>query len=299
MISLKIIILPALMKSVQSLNWLLFIVLSFIWGSSFILMKEGLQHLNAYQVASLRMLSAGLVLLPIAIKKFKHFSRVEKKWILLSGLLGSFLPAYLFCIAETRINSALAGFLNSTTPILTMIIGAVIFRSTFTKMKWIGVATGLIGMTILFLSERADLTNFLFSLFILLATICYAFNANIAAAKLKSIGPTDIASIAFAMLIPPSLIILILTGFFALPFSDGGVLYSIGASTLLGIAGTALATILFYRLLKRSGALFASMVTYGIPFVALMWGLIAGETIHVLQIAGLAIILFGVTLAKK
>jgi drug/metabolite transporter (DMT)-like permease len=287
------------MKSVQSLNWFLFIVLSFIWGSSFILMKEGLHHLNAYQVASLRMLSAGLVLLPIAIKKFKNFSIAEKKWILLSGLLGSFIPAYLFCIAETRINSALAGFLNSTTPILTMIIGAIIFRSTFTKMKWIGVATGLVGMTLLFLSERADLTNFLFSLFILLATICYAFNANIAAAKLKSIGPTDTASIAFAMLIPPSLIILILTGFFSLPFNDSEVLYSIGASTLLGIAGTAFATILFYRLLKRAGALFASMVTYGIPFVALMWGLIAGETIHLLQIAGLAIILFGVTLAKK
>ncbi|MGZ5248121.1 MAG: EamA family transporter, partial [Flavitalea sp.] len=98
---------------------------------------------------------------------------------------------------------------------------------------------------------------------------------------------------------PPSLIILILTGFFSFPFSDKGVLYSIGASTLLGIAGTALATILFYRLLKRAGALFASMVTYGIPFVALMWGLIAGETIHILQIAGLAIILLGVTLAKK
>jgi drug/metabolite transporter (DMT)-like permease len=286
------------MKSEQTVNWLLFIILSFIWGSSFILMKEGLHSLNAYHVASLRMLSGGVVLLPVAFKQWGNYSWTDKKWILLSGLLGSFLPAYLFCIAETRISSALAGFLNSTTPILTMIIGALIFRTAFTRIKWIGVVTGLSGMALLFLSERADFTNLLFSLLVLIATICYAMNANLAAAKLKAIGPTNIASLAFAMLIPPSLIALAFTGFFSLDFSSASVLYSIGASSLLGIAGTAIATILFYRLLKRAGALFASMVTYGIPFVALLWGLIAGETIHLVQIIGLVIILAGVMLAN-
>lgn len=286
------------MKSEQTVNWLLFIILSFIWGSSFILMKEGLHSLSAYHVASLRMLSGGIVLLPVAFSKWRSFGWTEKRWILISGLLGSFFPAYLFCIAETRVSSALAGFLNSTTPILTMMIGAVMFKVSFTRNKWIGVVAGLSGMAMLFLSEAADLKNFLFSLLVLIATICYAFNANIAAAKLKSIGPTNIAALAFAMLIPPSLIVLILTGFFKLDLTDQDVLYSIGASSLLGIAGTALATILFYRLLKKAGALFASMVTYGIPFVALFWGLIAGESIHLLQVIGLVVILGGVMWAS-
>ncbi len=286
------------MKSEQTVNWLLFIILSFIWGSSFILMKEGLHSLNAYHVASLRMLSGGIVLLPVAFKQWNNYTWQYKKWILLSGLLGSFFPAYLFCIAETRISSALAGFLNSTTPILTMMIGAIIFKTMFTRIKWTGVIIGLTGMALLFLSERADFTNLIFSSLVVIATICYAMNANLAAAKLKTIGPTNIAALAFAMLIPPSLIALALTGFFLLDFSSGAVLYSIGASSLLGIAGTAIATILFYRLLKRAGALFASMVTYGIPFVALLWGLIAGETIHGVQIIGLVVILAGVMLAN-
>ena len=284
----------------QTLKWFLFILLSFIWGSSFILMKEGLHVLNAYQVASLRMLSGGLVLLPLVFKIWRKYDLQQKKYILASGLLGSFFPAYLFCIAETRIDSALAGFLNSLTPILTMIIGGWMFKSVFTRNKWFGVSIGLIGMAMLLIPERSNSAlNLLFSMFVLLATVCYALNANLVAAKLKAIVPVDIASLAFGMLVPPSLIILFATGFFSLPLYKTEYLYSVGASVVLGVFGTAIASILFYVLLKKAGALFASMVTYGIPFIALIWGLVANETIYTLQVIGLCIILAGVYLARK
>ena len=284
----------------QTLNWVLFIILSFIWGSSFILMKEGLEVLSAYQVASLRMLSGGIVLFPLAIKIFLQYNQQQKNYILASGLLGSFFPAYLFCIAETKIDSALAGFLNSLTPILTMIIGGIIFKSVFTRNKWIGVSIGLVGMAMLLLPESSHgLENILFSMLVLVATVCYALNANLVAAKLTDIGPVHIATLAFGMLVPPSLIILIATGFFELPLTEPAYLYSVGSSVVLGVFGTAIASILFYVLLKRAGPLFASMVTYGIPFVALFWGLIAGETIYMMQILGLIVILIGVYLAKR
>ncbi len=284
----------------QSLSWILFIILSVIWGSSFILMKEGLKVLDAYQVASLRMLSAGLVLLPMGIKLFSKYSIQQKKFILASGLLGSFIPAYLFCIAETRIDSAIAGFLNSLTPILTMILGGWIYKSRFTKNKWIGVTIGLAGMIMLLIPEaNHGIGNILFSSLVLLATICYAINVNLVSAKLHNIASMHIASLAFGMLVPPSLIVLALTGFFSLPLAEYEYMYSVGASVVLGVFGTAIASILFYILLKRASPLFASMVTYGIPFVALVWGLIAGETIYALQIVGLVIILAGVWLARK
>lgn len=281
------------------INWIIFALLCFIWGSSFILMKEGLKGLDAFQVASLRILSAGIVLLPHAIKKFSSFDRRAKKSMLITGLLGSFFPAYLFCIAETRIDSALAGLLNSLTPILTMVTGVYIYGARFTNKKWIGVITGLVGMVTLLVPELDNgLEHLAFSGLVLLATMSYALNTNYVGNHLRHISPLDIAAIAFAMLILPSLVILIVTGFFNSSFSDEQVLKSLGASLILGIFGTAFASVLFYRLLKNAGTLMASMVTYGIPFIALFWGLIAGESIHIFQVLGLGIILGGVAMTR-
>jgi drug/metabolite transporter (DMT)-like permease len=116
---------------------------------------------------------------------------------------------------------------------------------------------------------------------------------------LHHIPSLNIAAFAFSFLLIPSLVILILTGFFNLNLQDTEVLKSVGASALLGITGTAMATILFYILLKRAGTIFASLVTYGIPFVAILWGLLAGETITGLQILCLIMILGGVYISRR
>jgi len=288
------------------INWTLFLLLSIIWGSSFILMKRGMYTesniptLSAYHVAAIRILSAGLALLPYAIWHWRKIPRKKAGYVVLSGFLGSFIPAFLFCIAETKIDSALAGFLNALTPIFTIVVGILFYNSSIPKGKLLGVIVAFLGMILLFLSSSHISFQYLsYAGFALVATICYGFNVNIANTHLKEIGSAITAAIAFGALIIPSLLVLIITGYFKLPLGEPEYIQSTLSATVLGVMGTAVATILFYMLLKKAGALFASMVTYGIPFIALGWGLLAGESITLLQVVGLAVILLGVYLTKK
>lgn len=281
------------------INWLIFIVLSLIWGSSFILMKEGMQVLNAWQVASIRILSAGLVLLPVMVRNIRTLPRRDISLVIVSGLLGTFFPAYLFCFAETRLDSAVAGILNALTPLFTILIGVGFFQLKLSWQKWLGVLTGLAGLVILLSAGRSvDTRNLHFALFIIIATICYGLNVNMVSRYLKHIPSLVLAAFAFSSLIIPSAIILFVSGYGNTAAQDG-FLYSTLASAVLGVFGTAVASVLFYMLMKRSGPVFASMVTYGIPFVALFWGFLAGESIGMIQILCLLIILAGVYLANQ
>lgn len=283
------------------INWLIFISLSFIWGSSFILIKEGLEHLSAFQVASLRIISSGLVLLPVAYKSFKQIPRDKILITFMSGVLGSLLPAYLFCIAEQGIDSALAGVLNSLTPIFVIIVGALFFQSKTSTNKVIGILIAFTGSVLLFFSQPnfAENSNLFYVLLVVIATLMYGINVNLVHRYLNNIPSLQIASMALCLNAIPALIVLYFTGYFQLDFSDIGILYSTGYSFVLGIFGTAIASVIFYMLIKRAGAVFSSMVTYGIPFVAIMWGIIYGETIGWKQVICLLIILAGVYLANR
>lgn len=281
-------------------NWLLFFLLSVIWGSSFILMKIGMEGLSPYQVASIRILSAGLVLLPFGWRSFRAVQRAKLPLVFLSGLLGTFFPAFLFCIAETRIDSSLAGILNALTPIFTLLIGALFFNNPVGWRKWAGVALGFLGLVMLILNGRQQVSfSYLgYASFILLATLLYGVNVNMVNRQLKEVGSREIATVAFTMLIPLSLAILAATGYFGMEKS-GVFLGSTAASAVLGILGTAAASILFYMLLKRAGPVMSSMVTYGIPFVAIFWGSFSGESIGAAQVGCLVVILAGVYLANR
>lgn len=282
------------------INGIVFIVLCIIWGSSFILIKEGITHLSAYQVATIRILSAGLVLLPVAIKQWKNIPLNKLGYVFLSGILGSFFPAYLFCLAETKIDSSLAGFLNSLTPVFTIFTGLLFFGQVFQLHKLVGVSIAMGGMVVLLFAKGSVNMQFLsYAAFALVATVLYGLNINLVGRHLQQTSSLAVVAVSFALLLIPCFIILWATGYFSLPLLQKGVLYSSGASSLLGIMGTAVATILFYVLIKRSGGLFASMVTYGIPFIALSWGLLAGETINSWQIVGLIIILAGVYVTTR
>lgn len=283
------------------LNWFIFITLSIIWGSSFILMKEGLKSLSAYQVASLRIVFSGLVLLPTAIKVFRRIPKDKIKVIFLSGLFGSLLPAYLFCIAEEGIDSALAGTLNSLTPIFVIIMGALFFKSKTSTNKVLGIIISFTGSILLLLSKgnMQSNQNLLYISYIVLATVFYGINVNMVHRHLKDIGSLQIAAVALTLNAIPALLVLTGTGYFNLPLTDGAVLYSTAASAVLGILGTAVASIIFYMLVKRAGAVFAAMVTYGIPVVANFWGLIYGEEVGWKQFTCLVIILAGVYIANR
>ena len=290
------------MKTNTFIKWALFTLLCIIWGSSFILMKEGLNGLSPYQVASLRILSAGLVLSPFLLKALRETPNKLIWPIVLSGFLGTFFPAYLFCLAETVLASSLAGILNSTTPLFTIIIGAMFFKQKNDWSKWTGVLIGFMGMILPTFNQvgTVEIGYFAFYLMVLTATVLYGINANVVHQYLQEATPTNVATIAFSSLIIPTSLILVGTGFFnTIDIADPIWLKATGASILLGIAGTCIASVLFYMLMKKAGPVFASMVTYGIPFVAIFWGIIYGETITSIQIAGMVVILIGVRLANK
>ena len=283
------------------LNWFIFIILSLIWGSSFIMMKEGLLNLSAFQVASLRIVFSGIVLLPSAIKSFKKIPKNKLFIIFMSGVLGSLLPAYLFCIAETSIDGALAGTLNSLTPIFVIITGVLFFNTKPADNKILGIIIALTGSVLLLISKSnmQESQNLVYVLFVVLATICYGINVNMVYKHLLNIGSLQIAAVALTLNAIPALLVLIVTGYFSLPLTNPDVLYSTGQAALLGILGTAIASIIFYKLVKSAGAVFASMVTYGIPIIANFWGIIYGEEVGWKQFACLLLILAGVYVANR
>jgi drug/metabolite transporter (DMT)-like permease len=283
------------------LNWVIFVSLSIIWGSSFILMKLGLNHLSAFQIASLRICFSGLVLLPTAIKYFKSIPNNKLLIVFMSGMLGSFFPAYLFCMSEVKggIDSALAGTLNSLTPIFAIVTGVFLFKNKISNNKIFGVVVSFIGSVLLLLA-KADFKegqNLLYIGYVIAATFCYGLNVNMVQKHLGNIPSLHIAAVALSLISIPAFIILYFTGYFNISFTSQ-IIQSTGAAAVLGILGTAVATILFYVLVKRAGAIFASTVTYGIPFVAILWGLYYNEDAGWKQVICLVIILCGVFIAN-
>ena len=283
------------------INWLLFIALSFIWGSSFILIKVGLEHLTPYQVASIRIISSGIVLLPVALTSFKKIPKDKIFIVFMSGVIGSLVPAYLFCLAEVGIDSALAGTLNALTPIFVIIFGALFFNAKTTSNKIWGITIAFTGSLLLFFSQPnfSENSNLSYILFVVLATSLYGINVNMVHKHLSQVGSLNIAAVALSLSAIPALIVLFFTGYFKLNYLDRGILLSTGYASLLGVFGTAISTVLFYILLKRAGAVFASMVTYGIPVIAIGWGIIYGEDIGWKQLISMLVILCGVWVANR
>lgn len=284
----------------KSVSWIFFILLCFIWGSSFILMKFSQQGLTAAQIAALRIFSAGIVLLPFACYYIINFPKNKIIFTILAGIVGNLIPAFLFTKAISKnIDSALAGILNSLTPICVVIIAILFFKDVIKPKKILGVVIGFIGLCILtVLQQSVSFENSGYALLIFAATILYGINVNVVSHFLKNLSPVQVTAISLAFMAIPSGIVLWWSGFFQLDFSNSVIRYAVLASTLLGVVASAIATALFYILVTNAGGLFASLVTYGVPFVALFWGFLDGEKITWLEIACLGLILIGVYLAN-
>lgn len=242
-----------------------------------------------------------MVLMPVAYRSFKNLPASKLIYVFLSGTLGSLLPAYLFCIAEEQIDSALAGVLNSLTPIFVIIVGALFFKAATSVNKIAGVLVAFTGSVLLFLSQPSGSGNHSLPdvLLIVIATIMYGTNINLVRKHLYDIPSMNIASLALVLNAIPALAVLFFTGYFQKDLTDKGLLISTGFSFVLGIFGTAVASVLFYMLIKRAGVVFSSMVTYAIPVVAIMWGIFLGENIGWKQVGSLLIMLAGVWIANK
>jgi drug/metabolite transporter (DMT)-like permease len=276
-------------------KWILLVILSIIWGSSFILIKKSLEHFNPFQVGSLRVLIAGIILLPIAISNYKLFPKKHLKWLILAAFTGNFIPMFLFPIAETEISSSIAGIINSMMPIFVIIVGALVWRFETTKKQIIGILISFTGVCILaFGGGDSGEFKMIPILLLLLATLCYALSTTTVKSKLMEVSSTVLSAFVFSfVLLFPSVIALTSTGFFSeFSFSRDNLLGLMFVG-LLSIFGTGLAMMMNYRLLKVSSPLFASTVTLVMPIVAIIWGILDGEKMTSLQFAGAGIIIAG------
>ncbi|ASW75387.1 multidrug DMT transporter permease [Chryseobacterium piperi] len=276
-------------------KWILLVVLSLIWGSSFILIKKSLEHFNPFQVGALRVLIAGIILLPVAISNYKLFPRKHLKWLILAAVTGNFIPMFLFPIAETEISSSIAGIINSMMPIFVIIVGALVWKFETTRQQVIGVCISFAGVCLLaFGGDDGGKFKLIPILLLLLATLCYAISTTTVKSKLMELSSVILSSFVFAfVLILPSIIALTMTGFFSeFSFSKDNMMGLLFVG-LLSIFGTGLAMTMNYRLLKVSTPLFASTVTLLMPIVAIIWGILDGEKLTFLQFVGTSIIIGG------
>lgn len=257
-----------------------------------------------FEVAALRIAIAGLALLPLALPKIKEIPRESWIWILGIGTLGNLFPAYLFTSAQTQLPSGITGMLNSLTPLFTMLVGVIVFKTAFTKKQLIGLAVGFVGALVLIasgggLGEISGEIHWGACARVALATLFYGFSVNILKNKLDGISPTAIASLALMLVMPVAVVALSLSDAVDVVLTHENGLYSLGAVTVLAVFGTAGALILFNSLIKWTDALTASSVTYIIPVFAAIWGWVDGEILTVWHLTGGVIILVGVALVKR
>lgn len=285
----------------QQQKWMYLLFLSIVWGSSFILMKKALIGVTPIQLGALRMMITAIFLLLVG---FKSLQRIQKKhWIYIAytALLGTFIPGFLFAYAINGIDSSIVSILNSFTPFNTLIFGALVFGVAFKRKQFIGILVGLIGTLILIL-KGANLNpdqNYWYALLIIIASVGYAFNVNIVKKYLQDLDALAITTGNFLLLLLPATIVLCFTDFFSTFKTDSIGLESLGYISILSIVGTGIAKTIFNKLVQISTPIFSSSVTYLIPIVAIIWGVLDGEKLSEIQVLAGIIILFGVYLVNK
>jgi len=282
-------------------KWVYLLLLSLIWGTSFILIKKGLIGLTQIQLGSLRIVMTSIILFSVGMPALKEIKPPQWTWIGLSALFGTFFPAFLFAFAQKHIDSAVASILNSFTPLATAILGYTVFRIYTTKRQILGVLIGLVGSIMLILAGTKinPQQNHWYGILVLIASVGYALNVNIIKKYLKDLSPMAIATGNFVLIVLPALLILIATGYFSQVWTMPKVQVSTGYIAILALFGTALAKILFNKMIQISSPVFASSVTYTMPVVAVMWGVFDGERFGWHQVLSAGIVLLGVYLAHQ
>ncbi|MED5354670.1 MAG: DMT family transporter [Bacteroidota bacterium] len=282
-------------------KWIYLVSLSLIWGSSFILIKKALIGLTPTQLGSLRIIFSSIIIFAFAWNTLKIISKKEWKWIIISAFLGSFFPAFLFAFAETEIDSSIASVLNSLVPLNTVIIGAIVFKIASSKKQIIGVIVGFIG-TYLLIDRGMHLNpdqNYLYAGLVILCSFLYGFNVNIIKKYLNDVPAVTIAAGHFSVIFIPAIIIFLLSDFKSDQIYDPDTIKSIGYVLILSAFGTALAKVLFNKLVQMSTAVFASSVTYSLLIVSLFWGILDGELFSFNQLMATILIVLGVLLSSR
>lgn len=288
-------------KKQRTLSWIILSSLVFVWGSSFILIKKSLQYFTGPEVGILRILITFLFLSPLVYKTLKKINKKHYLLLGISGIIGSLFPSLLFAIAETGIDSAIAGTLNSLTPLFTLLIGLIFFKF---KTRWynvLGVIIGLLGATGLIManSNGSVNVNIFYASLVVVASILYAINVNLVKSYFQGISSLDITVLSFFFIGFPVLIyVLIFTRIPHMLWFEPDVWVGMGYLSVLSVLGTGVALIAYNQLIKWSNPVFASSVTYLIPVVAIMWGVLDGEKFTISYLLWVLLILGGVFLVN-
>ena len=289
--------------------WAYLIILSVIWGSSYFLIKIGLEdsygneRMPPQLLGALRISFAFIALTPLLYTSFKKLKKKHILFVIISGVVGNGLPAFLFAYAETKLDSSITGMLNSLVPIFTVLIATIVFKF---KLKWNHIAGLIVGILGAFMivyhklfSTNLSSNDTIPILTVVLATFCYALSLNVIKYKLQDLNAMAITSISFAAIGPFCIVYLFTTNFFDRIVSQPNFIEGIGIVGILAFVGTALAVLLFNNMIKISTAVFASSVTYFIPIVAILLGLTLGENISILQLSGIGVLILGVFLINR
>ncbi len=279
----------------------LLLILSLIWGSSFILIKRGLEAYSPGQVGALRVVFSFLVLLPWALPSLAKIPRDKLGYVALTGFMGNLIPAFLFAKAETELASSVAGVLNGLTPLFAFIIGLLFFKTAWKKEQLLGLIIGFIGtLGLSFVQGEGQLGGMnSYAILVVIATICYATNANLLKEKLGMLEPLPLTAVAMLFIGPVGIGYLLTTDFLSVVGTTPQSWYSLGYLAILGIVGTAIALVLFNVLIQMTSTVFATAVTYIIPVIAVLWGLLDGEQLFPLHYVGMGLILVGVYIVNK
>jgi len=287
--------------NLQQRKWLFLILLSLVWGSSYILIKKALLGFQPIPLGALRITTSSILLLIVGFSSLKKIKKHQWKYIFYTAFLGTFFPVFLFSFAVQEIDSSIASMLNSFTPFNTFIIGIMVFGFGFKKKQFIGILLGLIGTSILILkgAEMNPNQNYWFSLLAILATFGYAMNVNIVKKYLSDLDALAIITGNFLMMLPPAIVVLYFSGFFSSFTGDQIQIQSMLYIIILALFGTGVAKVLYTKLVQISTPVFASSVTYLMPLVAILWGSLDGEKLSILQLFAGLLIMFGVYLVNR
>lgn len=282
--------------------WALLILLSLIWGSSPILIKKSLVSLGPFEIGALRLSFAAIFLIPFLSKSFKEVKKKDIPILFISGIVGNVLPYFLYPIAQTNIDSGTSGVLTSLTPFFALLIGVFFYKLKATKNNIIGLTIGFLGTAalILFSETNTSSGSNLYGLFVVLATILYGINLNLVKYHLNHLKPITITSFSIVLILPVTLYIL----FFSTPFIEHVQNFNNHKTEfvyvfILGILSTSIATLIFYNLIKIKDTVFASTVTYLMPIVAVVIGLMDGELVNFYQLSGMGLIICGVYINSR
>lgn len=285
----------------KNLKWFFLIFLALVWGTSLFLIKKATLSFNGYQVGALIMVFSAIVILPFGFNKLKNIESKHYGALFLIALFSTFIPSFMFTIAIGKIGVSVTSILNSLTPLNTLWLGFLMFKIRFSKNQVIGLLVGFIGLLVYFLTGNfyQGSGEYIYSLLVVFSSIGYALNSNLIMTKLKGLDALSITTATFLITLIPSLIVLYFTDFFNVYNGSSEQINSLTYILFKAVIGTALAMVIYNKLVQISSAVFASTVTYLIPIVALIWGYFDGEVVTFWQLIAGILILLGVYVANK